>query len=64
MGEYEWTISRSSSSSDGAIYVRNSGSVANVNVNSGREIRPSFFLSSSTMYESGVGTMEEPIRIS
>ena len=65
MGYADWTNISVSDNLVRAFYVFGNGGVGDFYVygpNIG--VRPSFFLSSSTMYESGVGTMEDPIRIS
>ena len=66
-GGWDWTISRSSDSSDDAFIVVNNGNVGlsivgdNVDVDNG--VRPSFSLLSSTTYVSGSGSMSDPVRI-
>ena len=63
MGLNEWTISRLLSDSK-AFEIHADGSVLGQPVNrTNQGVRPSFFLSSSSMYESGTGTMEDPIRV-
>ena len=63
MGDYEWTISRSSASSTIVFNVEYSGLLNNYYVSSTYSVRPSFNLESSTTYVSGSGSMSNPIRI-
>ena len=62
-GGWDWTISRSSGSSDDAFFVSNYGDVYILSVSGGRGVRPSFSLLSSTTYVSGSGSMSDPVRI-
>ncbi|MFR5857067.1 MAG: fibronectin type III domain-containing protein [Bacilli bacterium] len=63
-GLTEWTISRRSVGSDFAFYVDSSGYVADLSVYSGSsDVRPVFYLTSSTSYVSGSGSSADPIRI-
>jgi len=62
-GGLDWTISRSSDSSNYAFRVSNRGYVNLSNVNVNRGVRPSFSLLSSTTYVSGSGSMSDPVRI-
>ena len=65
LDDTEWTItSDDSSSSSGAWYVISDGSV-NVyfTVVATYTVRPSFYLTSSVQYESGDGTISNPIRL-
>ena len=64
-GLYEWTISRISDVSGFAFIVDGTGyvSIGNVDFDYGAAVRPSFSLSSSITYESGIGTATDPIRI-
>ena len=68
MGWTEWAITRRSDIANSTYYafeIHTDGSIWIMNVtNIYDAIRPSFFLDSSIMYKSGVGTMEDPIRIS
>ena len=61
-GCWEWTISRNSADSK-AFGIFNDGSIASAVDNYTYGVRPSFLLDSSITYVSGVGTMNEPIRI-
>ena len=64
MGLYEWTISRTSSTSTSAFRVRDTGILAsNYVYNNSGAVRPVFYLTSSTTYVSGSGTSSDPIRI-
>ncbi len=64
MGLYEWTISRDSSGSRSAFRVNPTGRVGDYRVYLGNlAVRPSFYLTSSTIYVSGSGTSSDPIRI-
>ena len=62
-GGWDWTISRSSDSSDNAFAVRDYGDVTSNFVDSNSGVRPSFSLLSSTTYVSGSGSMSDPVRI-
>ena len=62
-GGWDWTISRSSGSSDFAFYVSGNGDVGISNVYNVSGVRPSFSLLSSTTYVSGSGSMSDPVRI-
>ena len=64
-GLYEWTISRYSDVSGGALAVGGGGFVDGgvVGNSIGRALRPSFSLSSSIKFTSGEGTAVNPIRI-
>ena len=63
LGFNEWTISRSSDSSDRAFGVSNIGGVYNDNVRYDYGARPSFSLESSITYVSGSGSASDPIVI-
>ena len=68
LGDYEWTISRSSSLSTNAFTVYSSGSVVGLYdfynfVHDTRAVRPVFYLNSNVTYVSGSGTSSDPIRI-
>ena len=64
MGLYEWTISRTSSRSNGAFGVGTTGSLNNYTVyDRDYAIRPVFYLTSSITYNRGSGTAADPIRI-
>ena len=66
MGWYEWTISRRSDATgrmNYAFYVTSTGSVDNFVVYGSSGVRPSFYLESSVVLESGDGTQENPYRI-
>ena len=63
MGNSEWTISRTSGSSDLAFGVGGSGGVNDYDVYDSIGVRPSFNLESSTTYVSGSGSMNDPIII-
>ena len=62
-GGWDWTISRSSDSSDTAFYVDSYGGVGYDDVGYDDGVRPSFSLLSSTTYVSGSGSMSDPVRI-
>ena len=62
-GGWDWTISRNSAYSNLAFYVSYNGNVYDNIVGSGRGVRPSFSLLSSTTYVSGSGSMSDPVRI-
>ena len=61
----EWTISRRSDNTLDAFYVTSTGSVTGRSVAHfiSIDVRPSFYLISSTIYVSGSGTSSDPIRI-
>ena len=64
MGLGEWTISRGvNDDHDCAHFVVDQGPVGRVLIIYGYAIRPTFSLSSSITYESGIGTATDPIRI-
>ena len=63
MGLYEWTISRYADSSSNAFDVYNDGLVDLDNVDYFYGVRASFNLESSVSYESGSGSMSDPIVI-
>ena len=65
MGLYEWTISRNSSYSYFAYRVNRTGNLSSdyVYYSSLSDVRPCFYLTSSTTYVSGSGTSSDPIRI-
>ena len=64
LGSYEWTISRSSDSTNNAFRVFSTGNVSNNNVHyDSSAVRPSFNLLSSTTYVSGSGSMSDPVRV-
>ena len=63
MGLYEWTISRNADRSGIAFYVYNDGVVSSDYVGSRNGVRASFNLESSVSYESGSGSMSDPIVI-
>ena len=63
-GDYEWTISRRSDDSRTAFAVSYSGNVGVPgNAGSTFEVRPVFYLTSSSTYVSGSGTSSDPFRI-
>ena len=59
----EWTISRRSDTTYTAFTVWFSGYVDSYGVGTSRDVRPVFYLTSSTQYVSGSGTSSDPIRI-
>ena len=61
----EWSISRDSSGSNSAFLIMYQGYVSNSSINIAipTVIRPVFYLTSSTTYVSGSGTISDPIRI-
>ena len=61
MGLYEWTIARSSGSSDNIFRVSISGMVDSNCVYYYYALRPVFYLTSETAYKSGSGTISSPI---
>ena len=63
LGSYEWTISRYSDVSSDAFGVDSYGRVDDFIVGSSNAVRPSFYLTSSTTYVSGSGSLSDPIRI-
>ena len=63
MGLYEWTISRSSDTSNYAFIVPYTGYVYRNNVNDYNAVRPSFYLNSSVTYAGGTGEASNPIRV-
>ena len=63
MGLDEWTISRSSDSSNNVFIVSGSGNVTYYYVLSYYAVRPVFYLNSNVTYVSGTGTSTDPIRI-
>ena len=63
MGDYDWTISRSSDDSDCAFVVFSDGFVDDNLVSYNDGVRPSFNLSSSITYVSGSGSAVDPILI-
>ena len=63
LGSYEWTISRISDHTNVVFGVSSTGNVYHYIVTNSYAVRPSFNLLSSTTYVSGLGTIENPIRI-
>ena len=63
LGSDEWTISRSSNSSNGAFSVGYYGYVYDNDVYYNGGVRPSFNLESSVNYVSGSGSMSDPVRV-
>ena len=63
MGHVEWTISRNSDDSRYAFGVADDGRVSDGGVVGRFGVRPSFNLSSSTTYVSGLGSMSDPVRV-
>ena len=64
MGALDWTISRISTIIDDAWNVYENGSVdAGYLVDSSVDVRPVFYLTSTTQYVSGTGTQADPYRI-
>ena len=63
LGSPEWTISRSSDTSDRAFDVYSDGRLGHNAVSCNLGVRPSFNLLSSVTYASGSGTSSDPIRI-
>ena len=65
MGDYEWTISRSSDYSDGEFNVDANGGVgySGGGISYYRGVRPVFNLMPTVTYVSGSGTQSDPIRI-
>ena len=64
MGLYEWTISRSSGSTDVSFYVDTLGYVSSSYVSAYfLAARPVFYLESAVTYVSGSGSMTDPLRI-
>ena len=64
MGLYDWTISRYSDYTNGALYVFDTGSVGNGSVYlSNYGVRPSFYLESSVEFSGGSGSSADPYRI-
>lgn len=63
LGDNEWTISRWANDSEVAYYVLSTGYVNNISVYASCAIRPSFYISSSALYSSGDGSIDNPYRI-
>ena len=64
IGLYEYTLSYNSDSSDRVLYVGDVGAAGwSLADSSGYVLRPSFGLTSSVQYNSGSGTMSDPIRL-
>ena len=63
MGYNEWTISRTSGSSNRAFDVDHIGNVHGSSVGNNYGVRPSFNLESSVKYVSGSGSMSDPVRV-
>ena len=63
MGDYDWTISRTSGYSHNALVVDFGGGVGGSGVSDNYGVRPSFNLSSSITYVSGSGSAVDPILI-
>ena len=63
-GLTEWTISRRSGHAYNTFGVYSTGYVLSYSVNSNFGVRPSFYLESSVVLESGDGTEQNPYRIS
>ena len=64
MGLWEWTISRTSGTTDISFYVRTTGGVNNNRVSTSfYAARPVFYLESAVTYVSGSGSMTDPLRI-
>ena len=65
MGLWEWTISRYSGSAVYSFYVDTTGVVGNFYVSTIFLVaRPVFYLSFNVAYDSGIGTIVDPIRLS
>ena len=65
MGLYEWTISRNSGNTDFSFLVHTTGYVGDSRVNTDfNAVRPVFYLNSNVAYDSGIGTIVDPIRLS
>ena len=60
----EWTISRCSNDMSAAFFVSNSGYIGSNLGSNNYAVRPTFFLLSSVIYDSGDGTFENPIHMS
>ena len=63
MGASEWTISRDADTADFALYLSENESPDSDYVTNSFSIRPTFLLTSTTLYVSGSGTMNDPIII-
>ena len=63
VGLYEWTISRTSDVKDYAFHVMYAGDVDSYAITNADVMRPTFFLTSSVQYDSGDGTISNPIRL-
>ena len=63
MGLEEWTITPSTSNSGGAFYIYSGSTLGRDTVLNPKFVRPSFFLTASTNYVSGIGTQADPIII-
>ena len=63
LGNYEWTISRSSVGTYGAFLVSNTGSVYLSYVTTTGAVCPSFYLESSVVLTGGTGNLSDPYRL-
>ncbi len=63
LGDYEWTISRGSGSTNFAFRVNNAGCVNYGYVSDSYAVRPSFYLESSVGISGGTGTASDPYRL-
>ena len=63
LGSTEWTITRSSGTTNTAFGVDSTGTVYDYSVTYGCAARPSFNLESTVKYVSGSGSMSDPIRV-
>ena len=63
MGWYDWTITRRSDDTNGAVYVYFTGDVNGYYVGDRYGVRPSFYLESSVELRGGTGSASDPYRI-
>ena len=63
LGDYEWTISRSSGGTHNVFDVGDSGSVYDGTMAYAFAVRPSFYLESSVVLTGGTGNSSDPYRL-
>ena len=63
MGIHEWTITKSTELSNKAFTINTDGKMFDRVMPNYCAIRPSFYISSSVKYKSGIGSKSDPIRI-
>ena len=62
-GIEEWTITRANNGTESAFRIKSTGNINTQSVRSFTAIRPVFYLTNGTTYQSGSGTYSDPIRI-